>query len=408
MYVKRKIEDKFASYLKEPEILALVGPRQCGKTTLLQNLSRAFGDRAVYLTFEDQKLLDLFENHIDNFIELYHGKFDCIFIDEFQYAKNGGKLLKYWYDTRWDKIVVSGSSVIDLTVKAVKFLVGRILVFNLYPFDFEEYLSAKNPDLASVYRNHRRQLDSLAPSEAPAANWHEQFLPFMEDFIIYGGYPRVVLAGNAELKTELLKNIYNNFFLKEVRDILGLIDDFRLAKLVQALALQIGNLIEYKELSQVSEMSFPTVKKYCNFLSKTFVCRFLKPFKTNRRSQLVKSPKVYFSDTGLRNYIVNDFRPVDSRLDGGALLENAAAAQIAKQNLELYYWRTKKGSEVDFVVDLPERRKLALEIKKMLNPQDIRAKNVLEFSKTYPDIPLVFIYLKSKASARTAWPIYFL
>lgn len=191
---------------------------------------------------------------------------------------------------------------------------------------------------------------------------------------------------------------------------MGLIDDFRLARLVQALALQIGNLIEYKELSQISGMSFLTVKKYCNFLTKTFVCQFVKPFKTNKRSQLVKNPKVFFMDSGLRNYIVNDFRGLDGRTDDGSLLENTVASQISKQGLEPNYWRTKKGHEMDFVVDLPGREKIAMEVKKTFRPEDINSKSSREFQKLYPEIRLLPLYLQSKnfSSAQTGWPIYFI
>jgi uncharacterized protein len=278
MYFKRKLESTIIQYLESPEILAVVGPRQCGKTTMLKHIYSGLKN-AVFLTFEDKELLDLFEGDIKGFIDCYKS-YDYVFIDEFQYAKTGGKLLKFWFDTSPTKIIISGSSVIDLSVKAVKFLVGRVFILNLYPFDFEEFLDA---------HNHNDNENS------------EIMEKLYEQYCVYGGYPRVIVAETETEKERVLKDIYNTFFLREVRDILGLVDDFKLSKLLKLLAGQTGNLIQYRELSSGSEFSEYEVKKHLNFFTKTFTCYFPKPFFTNPRTQIVKNPKVYFVDTGLPN-----------------------------------------------------------------------------------------------------------
>ncbi len=399
-YIKRKLEGTILRFLKEPEILAVVGPRQCGKTTMLQRICGSLGKRAVFLSFEDRKTLDLFENNTDDFIDFYSGKYDYIFIDEFQYVKAGGRLLKYWYDLKKrSKIIVSGSSNIDLTVKAVKFLVGRILIFELYPFDFEEFLSAKDKNLLAVYKKLHLPLPPKNEGGLILNKPEEKKLQkYFQEYAVYGGYPRVVLAEAEQDKKEFLQNIYNTFFLREVHDVLGLIEDYKMAKLMQGLALQIGNLIEYHELSVMSELSHQTVKKYLNFLSKTFTCTFIRPFYTNRRTQIVKNPKVYFYDAGMRNYILNNFRGVASRSDAGALLENALCSQLIKQkyagNFKLHFWRSKKQDEVDFVLDLPESRQIALEVKKTLKANFAQDKSVRQFSRLYPHIPLWQCFLE--------------
>jgi len=107
--------------------------------------------------------------------------------------------------------------------------------------------------------------------------------------------------------------------------------------------------LAYNELSIFSEYTYPTLKKYLNFLNKTFICNFIKPYFKNKRSEIVKNPKVYFLDTGLRNLIVNDFRKIDERVDGGALLENGVFMQLMKRNLEPQYWRDKLRHELDFI-----------------------------------------------------------
>jgi len=385
MYFKRKLESTIIKYLKSPEILAVVGPRQCGKTTMLKHVYSQLGN-AIFLTFEDKELLDLFEGDIKEFISHYKS-YDFVFIDEFQYAKNGGKLLKFWFDTSPTKIIISGSSVIDLSVKAVKYLVGRVFILNLYPFDFEEFLDAHN------YNDK---------------NNHELMEKLYEQYCIYGGYPRVITTEEKTEKEQILKDIYNTFFLREVRDILGLVDDFKLSKLLKLLAGQIGNLIQYRELASGSEFSEYEVKKHLNFFTKTFTCYFPKPFFTNPRTQIVKNPKVYFVDTGLRNYILNDFRPLLDRPDGGALLENGVAMQFIKKKINFSFWRTKKQAEVDFVVDIAGGKRVAWEIKTTL--RDRLNNSSKEFRRLYPSIPLrVGYYKKSeKVDNEDAGSIYLL
>ena len=383
MYIKRKLEGTIIEYLKSPEILAVVGPRQCGKTTMLKHIYSQLG-KAIFLTFEDKELLDLFEGNIKEFVFRY-SSYDYVFIDEFQYAKNGGKLLKFWYDTSPTKIIISGSSVIDLSVKAVKYLVGRVFILNLYPFDFDEFLSAQN---------YRGDKDS------------ELMEKLYEQYCIYGGYPRVITAEGETEKEQILKDIHNTFFLREVRDILGLVDDFKLSKLLKLLAGQIGNLIQYRELASGSEFSEYEVKKHLNFFAKTFTCSFPKPFFTNPRTQIVKNPKVYFVDTGLRNYILNDFRSLLERPDGGHLLENGAAMQFIKRGINFSFWRTKKQAEVDFVTDLADGKRAAWEIKMTL--RDCLNNSSKEFQRLYPDIPLRIGYYKkgTKADNGHASPLY--
>ncbi|MFH0854280.1 MAG: ATP-binding protein [bacterium] len=393
MYIKRKIEDTVFKYINSPEIIAIVGARRSGKTTLLEKIYKSLDD-AVFITFEDQKVLNLFEKDIDNFIKLYIADKKYLFIDEFQYSKNGGKILKYIYDLHHIKIFISGSSAIDLTVNALKFLVGRIFVFDLYPFNFEEILSFKDPDLLKIYQKEKINLQNI-DKEKPAIseNILNKINKYYDEYIIWGGYPRVVLAKSDDEKKEILKNIYNTYFLREVKNILGLVDDYKLANLIKGLALQVGNLIDYSELCNLSGISYPTLKRYLNFLNKTYVCDFVRPFYKNKRTEIVKNPKVYFIDTGLLNYIIEDFRKLDDRPDSGGLLENSLYQQLIKDGNKINYWRTKAKNEIDFIISLEEGKILALEVKK--NADKIKTdKTAALFRGKYPEAELIFAYYK--------------
>lgn len=335
--IDRELEGTIREYISKREIIAIVGPRQSGKTTLLQKIYTGLRG-AEFITLEDQEALDLFENDIDSFIELYVKGNKYLFIDEVQYAKNGGKRLKYIYDTQDIKLFISGSSAPGLSIHSIKYLVGRIFIFHLYPCSFREFVRFKEPRLAGL-------LDSSSPQVI------KRILRLYKEFAVFGGYPRVVTSETNEERMLVLKNIYNTYLLREIKEILALPSDFKLTKLAKALALQIGGLVNYSELCEVSSLSYHDLIRYMDILEKTFVCKRVLPFFTNRRTEITKTPKIFFYDNGFRNAIIGQFSDFDARSDAGMLNENFVASEILKMGHPLNYWRTKSKAEVDFVVD---------------------------------------------------------
>ena len=407
MYIKRKLEAKILSYLKSPEIIAVLGPRQCGKTTLLKEVSSRL-ENCVFISFEDQLTLQLFESDYDGFVDRFIRGNDYLFIDEFQYSKNGGKILKRIYDNEKIKIIITGSSMTDLAINAVKFLVGRIFVFQLYPFDFEEFLSFKSNALLDIIKKEKAVFKDAAGQAALSETLHQELIKYFEEYAVFGGYPRVVLAASCAEKQEVLINIYNTFFLREVKDILGLIDDYKLTKLIKGLALQVGNMIEYRELSRLSEYAHPTLKKYLNFLEKTFICQFVRPYFKNKRKEIVKNPKIFFLDGGLRNAAIGDFRPLADRVDAGALLENAVFAQLLKDGAKINYWRDKNGNELDFIADYGAGRQFGIEVKESA---PAAMPSFSAFQRNYPQLDIFLAYLnvgKKRTGDRQIMPMYLL
>src|SRR3990172_8634687 len=240
MYIKRKIEDEILRYLERPEIIAVIGPRQCGKTTTLK--------------------------------KIYGSLINAVF----------------------------------LTIKAVKYLVGRIFIFEMLPFDFEEYLYFRDGNYAGIYKQNK--IDLKKENNIRLADEQMSVLRgYSEEYAVWGGYPAVILSKTQEEKREILKNIYNTYFLRDVKDVLGLIDDYKLNRLVKALAMQCGQMIEYNELNRISEYSYRTLKKYLNFLQKTYICGFVIPYYKNKRKEIVKNQKVYFFDPWLGKLILVEF-----------------------------------------------------------------------------------------------------
>jgi predicted AAA+ superfamily ATPase len=369
MYISRKIEAEIKKYLNTKEILALIGPRQSGKTTVLkkifENLQENSKIKASFISFEDRDVLSLFNESVKDFAETYLKGNDFLFIDEFQYAKEGGKSLKYLFDTFDTKIIISGSSAIDLTINTLKFLVGRIFILEMKPFDFEEFLLAKDENYYKLYLGSK--IDFLKNKNKKVALVDTQkkvFRNYFEEYAIWGGYPRVVLSENLAEKEVVLKNIYSTYFLREVKTLIDIADDYQLERVIKLLGLQIGNLVEYDNLSNETNISFATLKKYVNFLEKTYICKLVKPFYKNKRKEIVKIPKAFFFDTGLRNVIANDFRALDDRVDAGELLENAVWMQLDRKGFDVQYWRDKNKNEVDLILELKQKMVVAIEIKK--------------------------------------------
>ncbi len=340
MHIERFLEEEIRRYLKKKEIIAVVGPRQSGKTTLIKKLFAELKN-AVFLDFEDRETLELFNQDIKSFVDLYVKKYDYLFIDEFQYAKEGGKQLKYIYDNYKTKIIISGSSVSEISINSIKYLVGRIFVFNLYPVSFEEFLNFKEPE---IYKNIYLKKHLSKPII-------DRILPYFYDFCLFGGYPRVIITEDKKEKETVLKNIYNTYFLKEIKEILNLPDDYKLSRLISALALQIGNIINYNEVSGITGFRYADLLKHINVLEKTFICLTSKPFYTNKRTELVKAPKIFFLDNGFRNTVVKNFQSLENRQDKGSLYENFVASELVKGGSDIKYWRSKSKAEVDFVIE---------------------------------------------------------
>ncbi len=352
-YYKRDLEEEIIKYLPVKEIIAIVGVRQCGKTTLMKKIAEdlSLEYKINFISFDDISVLQLFEDDIETFINIYVKPFDYLFIDEIQYSSESGKKLKYIYDHFEIKIIISGSSVPEVAVQSLKYLVGRIFTFVLYPFSFREFLNVKNKKTLPTY--------DLGDYKKSMTNKFNQYL---REFLKYGGFPRVVIADSFDEKQTILKNIYNTYLLREIKETFQIADNLKVVKLIKLLALQIGNLINFNELSNESGIQLIKLKSIIDILESTYVISLAHPYFTNKRTELVKSPKLYFLDLGFRNACLDNFS--DSFVSVGENLEQFVFSEFRKQNITLKYWRTKSQAEVDFILDKHEI--IPIEVKSLL------------------------------------------
>ena len=352
-YILRTILDKLIAHLTKQEVTIIVGSRQVGKTFLLKKLieyllKQIKIDRRqiFYFNFDALDLIEFFQNEKDflDFIVTYgiSEKKNYIFLDEAQRIDNCGLLIKRYYDLGLNiKFIVSGSSSLELKSQVKETLTGRKRLFELYPISFKEFSNFKG-------------IDAAIPFEKKIKFESTKYLKLLNEFILFGGYPGVVKLTQPEEKILLLKEIYQSYIQKDISDFLNVSDVIGFNKLVKLLSSQFANLMKVNELSKVLGLSRYNIERFIHFLQETYIINVLQPYYRNIGKSLIKTPKLYFIDTGIRNVVFDQFQELDNRLDSGQLIENFVFSEIIKEiNLgNLWFFRTSRGTEVDFLFDL--------------------------------------------------------
>src|SRR3989338_6332220 len=373
MNVSRDLLENVKPFLKRKEFLAITGPRQAGKTTFLELVKQHLikdkkfkESQIVIVSFEDRKALTQFEADPAAFVRSYipQGMKSemVLMLDEFQYADQGGQKLKLVYDTvKGVKVIITGSSSLEINAQIGKYMVGRILSFHLAPFSFGEFLRSRNVRLEKIYADHREKLWTFI-LRGKRINLKEGEDLFFENLVqdyefyaVWGGYPAVLLSRTDRERTKVLNDLFNNYVLKDVKGLLSLATDRNLLLLDRYLAAQMGNITVYQNLSQVSGLDHRQLKKHLNILKETFICDEVRPYFTNRQKELSKNHKIYFWDLGFRNHLLENMGSLEKRPDSGAMIENVAYVHLSHARNEggtLNFWRTKSGAEVDFILRL--------------------------------------------------------
>ena len=235
MYIERELTAKITPFLKRKEVVSITGPRQSGKTTLINHLIdniRNEGKKVKFITFERKADLNLFQNSIEDFREIAI-QYDCVVIDEFQYAKNGGQKLKYLFDTTEVKFIITGSSALELKFQTGKYMVGRIFDFELLPFSFREYLSLADPEIFALLDKRFSSSDFLNFEAAKGFGdeVNKKMSALLEKYAVYGGYPAVVTSKSSVEKEKVLESIADNYLLKEIKGLLNLETEDELIRL---------------------------------------------------------------------------------------------------------------------------------------------------------------------------------
>jgi len=306
--------------------IILTGPRQVGKTTLIQTVLQQY-DSYLFLDGDDPSVRKLLDQPNTEELRRLIGSHRLIFIDEAQRINHIGITLKIIVDQfKSVQLLVSGSSAFELNQTMNESLTGRKWEYSLYPVSWEEWESYKG------YLVAQQQLTTR---------------------LVYGMYPDVLNHLGEE--EEILRQLTDSYLYKDILSFGRVKKPDLLEKLLQALAYQVGSEVSYNELAQLTGMDKETVSAYIQLLEQTFVIFRLSAFSRNLRNEIKTNRKIYFYDNGIRNALINNFNPFDGRTDKGALWENFLISERKKANMyarrfvNSYFWRTKQQQEVDYL-----------------------------------------------------------
>jgi hypothetical protein len=388
MVIRKKYTELF-NHIPKKEFTILIGARQIGKSTLLKQIADELissGEIVYSINLERKNVLQELDQDPENlfkFCPLAEGKRIIVMIDEVQYLKDASGFLKLLYDEYADrlKIVATGSSAFYIDKDFKDSLAGRKRIFQMPTLDFDEFLDFKGkPELLN-------DLVALQKSEKQKSVYENMFWALLDEYLNYGGYPAVVLENDFAARKELLKEIRDSYIKRDILES-GVNDEEKLYRLLMVLASQSGNLLNVNELSNTLRINNSTIENYLYILQKCFHISLVRPFYNNLRKELVKMPKVYLNDLGLRNILINYFAPIEQRADKGVLLENFVFRKLLEKNEpdQLKFWRTADGNEVDFVVETSFQKGYAVEVKFQGNESKLSKYKV--FTNAYPEFPL--------------------
>ena len=315
--------------IKPNKVLVIYGPRRAGKTTLLNNYLVSTNLRYKLDSGDNIRTQSVLGSQDFSQILDYASGNELLAIDEAQQIPNIGMGLKIIVDHIPDiRVIATGSSSFDLAGAVGEPLTGRKTTIILYPLDQQELLSLYN----------RYELKER-----------------LEEFLIFGSYPEVITSKTRKEKIGVIEEIVNSYLLKDVLSLDRIKGAKVLLDLLKLIAFQIGNLVSLNELATQIRLDVKTVGRYLDIFEKAFIIRRIGGFSRNLRKEIVSKAKYYFIDNGIRNGVISQFNPLNSRNDTGLLWENFLASERIKkcayQDIygSFYFWRTYEGHEIDWV-----------------------------------------------------------
>lgn len=325
--IPRQVAIRIQERLFQGKALILLGPRQSGKTTLIQEILQGSGENHLILNCDEPDVRELLEETTSTRLRSIIGKSRIVCIDEAQRIPNIGLTLKLLTDQIPEvQAIATGSSSLELNSSIAEPLTGRKFEFTLHPLSFEEL------------SNHHGLLQERR---------------FLEHRLVYGSYPEMVTSPGQE--EELVRLLAGSYLFKDLLTLEGIKKPALLEKIVKALALQLGSEVSYQEVARTAGADSHTVERYIDLLEKAFVLFRVPAYSRNVRNEIKKGRKIYFLDNGIRNAIIGNFLPLASRTDTGALWENYLVSERLKMlsskgvHASAYFWRTTQQQEIDYI-----------------------------------------------------------
>jgi uncharacterized protein len=328
-FLKRFYTNKLDGLTKSGKVLVIYGPRRVGKTTLVQDYLSNYQGKIYQSSGDDAQLRDVLETQEFSKIIPYFKDYDLVFIDEAQRIEEVGYSLKILVDQIPNlKVIATGSSSFDLADKMGEPLVGRQKIIKLFPLSAMEL----RENFGGMYLKQN-----------------------LENLLIYGSYPEVIISNSYQEKVDYLRQIRDSYLFKDILELYDIRNSKKILDLLRLIAFQIGKEVSLHELGKQLELSKNTVERYLDLLEKSFVLINVRGFSRNLRKEIVKTSRYYFFDTGVRNAVISNFNLFSQRDDIGQLWENYLFIERIKKNSYLnkdinsYFWRTYQQQEIDLV-----------------------------------------------------------
>lgn len=369
-YLNRELTDQILNKLQANKVVIVYGARRVGKTMLVENILRQINEPVLILNGEDINAHDKLANRsIENYKQIV-GTHKLVYIDEAQKIPEIGLKLKLMVDEIPGlKIIISGSSALDIHNIAGEPLTGRKYSFNLYALSEKEYNQIENPI---------EKIDKV------------------RERLVFGNYPELLHIPDREDKIDYLNEMISSYLLKDILVFEKIKNSQKIFNLLRLIAFQIGGEVSLQELGKQLSISKNTVEKYLDLLSKVYILHKIEGFSRNLQKEITKNSRWYFLDNGIRNAVIANFNSIESRNDIGQLWENYMISERIKYleynkiSSNNYFWRTYEQQEIDWVEER-EGKLLGYEFKW----KETKVKEPSQWKKAYPEASFNVIHLNN-------------
>jgi uncharacterized protein len=405
-YKPRLIESKIAEYFEVFSVVSIIGPRQCGKSTLLEHYSKQSQSKWQYFNLDIRSLRARVESDPDLFVKDFESN---IIIDEAQKVPDLFHALKALVDKKFPyKILISGSTNFLMLESISESMSGRVGILEMLPFSLSESLETRSNNIVEKLlraNNIKNAYEELVRLETVEENK-------IFDFILKGGFPKIhELESNKAIDT-WFQNYLTTYIDKDLRDIANISNLENFQNVYKLLAYQSSNMLNFSNIAGDIGIDTKTIKKFFTILEMTYHYKKLSSFRENFKSKITKTPKIFSIDTGMLNHLLNNFKK-DEMINSGhwsKILETWVFSELYKQiknsspKKDLYFYRTRNDSEIDFVIQQGQRL-IPIEVKSGYHVKPFQLRSMKTFIEDYSvkfQIPFGIVFHRAEEISNLA------